>query len=120
MTAFNLPEWRGDTIRFLVTVTRNGSPVNLAGASMWFTAKLNPSDDDDDATTIQKTIGNGIAVTSEAGGLAVVTLEDEDTDGLNAATDYYCDVKLLEASGIRTTIATGRMPIQLNVTRAPA
>jgi hypothetical protein len=117
MSRFNVSAKRGDTIRLLITCTRAGSPVNLTGASIWATFKRSISDTDAAATTIQKTLDNGIVVTDAANGLAVVTLDPADTASLTKETTFEGDIQVREADGIVTTVADGSLFIALDVTR---
>ena len=119
MSTFNLSGRRGDTIRLLVTCTRGGVALNLTGATVWATFKRSLADADNASTTIQKsTTGGGVSVTDAAGGLALVTLDPSDTSGLTAETVYYADVQVRESSGVITTVATGRLLVALDATRA--
>lgn len=123
MSTFKLTRTRGDTIRLLVTATRPDEagvdqPVDLTGATLTFTAKLKITDADDAVTTIQKTTGAGIEVLAADEGTAVVTLEPEDTEGLLVKTTYLADVQLDESDGTRTTVASGKLIVTPDVTRA--
>lgn len=118
MSTFSLTAYRGDTILLLVTVTREGDPVSLDGASMWFTAKTDLALTDGASGVIQKTVGDGITVTDSDGGLALVTIDPSDTNDLSGSVVYQCDVQTEEASGILSTAARGTLTILLDVTRS--
>lgn len=119
MSRFKLSRNRGDTIRLLITATRDDAPLDLStAAEITFTAKLKKSDDDAAPTTIQKTLGSGVELLDPTGGTAVVTLDPADTDALLKQTTYLCDVQLDEADGTRTTLAEGTLKLTLDVTRA--
>lgn len=117
MTDFALTVKRGDTIDLEVTVARGGSPVDLSGADLWFTAKRKLKDLDI-AAVAQKTLGDGIAVTDAPAGELLVTLAPDDTDDLTKETVLYCDVQMVEASGRVTTVASGTLTVQLDATVA--
>lgn len=119
MSSIAVTATRGDTIDLEVTVTRDGAPVDLTGADLWFTAKLKVKDADVDAVA-QKTVGSGITVTDAVNGEALITLDPADTDGLTKETTLYCDVQLVEASGRVTTVASGTLTILRDVTRVTA
>lgn len=120
MSDFAITAKRGDTIDLEVAVTRNDAAVDLTGADCWFTAKRRLSDADADAL-IQKTLGSGITVIGNAAdGNLLVTIDPEDTDSLTRQTVLYCDVQLLEADGRVTTVASGTLTVELDVTRSTA
>lgn len=108
----------GDTIALQVTLSRNGVPIDLTGATLWFTAKDDLDDLDADAVFQKKTGGLGIAVTSAVNGQATVTIPPADTASLvNEPQTLECDVQLLEADGTLTTVARGQLILQPQVTR---
>lgn len=117
MSSFELDRARGDTVKLLVTATRDDSPINIATATLYFTAKTSRSLADDATGVIQKISGAGIEVVSAPNGQAVVTIDPEDTEGLVLKTKYFCDVQLVEADGVVTTIAEGTLVMHLDVTQ---
>lgn len=119
MTDFNIVCKRGDTIDLEVIATRDGAPLDLTGTSIWFTAKRKLKDADENAIA-QKTLGAGITVTDAEAGEALVTLDPADTAALTKETTLYCDVQVVEASGRVTTVASGTLTIELDVTVATA
>lgn len=124
MAKFRVSAFRGDTIRLLVACTRPdedgvSQPIDVTGATAWFTAKRSITDADDATTTIQKTSGAGIEVIdSDDDNELLVTLDPEDTDSLTAKTTYVCDLQLEENTGIITTVAFGKLIVLLEATRA--
>lgn len=112
--------FRGDTRRFAITVTRGGVAEDLAGASLWFTAKPSVEDADNGTDVIQKSIGAGITVTDEPGGLATVEILPADTEDYTQRVDrtLVYDVQLETASGDIETIDTGTLVVKPDVTRA--
>lgn len=108
----------GDTVLFDLAITRDGLPVDLTGATLWFTAKRSPADVDADAV-FQKSTGSGISVSDAAGGLARVTVAPTDTSTLsNTDQTLECDVQLKEADGTVTTVARGQLILIPQITRA--
>jgi hypothetical protein len=110
---------RGDTTEFDVTLTdSDGDALNLAGLTLTFTAKRRPTDTDADAV-FQKTNGAGIAVTSESGGLATVTVDAADTEGLTFTRSLHWDLQV-EAAGEVQTPLSGLLAIADDITSEPA
>lgn len=109
---------RGDTVLIDLTVTRDGAPVSLSGASLWWTAKRRTSDADA-AAVIAKTTAAGITVTDAPGGKARVTITAAETAALTD-TLLYWDAQVRETSGTVSTVASGQVAIAPDVTRATA
>jgi hypothetical protein len=114
----DLKFYRGDTRTLSIAVKRQSQAVNLAGASLTFTAKRSVADADD-AAIIQKSVGLGITVDDEPGGLATLTILPEDTSGITTVplTLQY-DLQLTEADETVTTVARGQLTILDDVTRS--
>lgn len=108
---------RGDTEKYDLTVSDNGTPVNLTGAAVWFTAKLRASDPDSKAV-IAKTLGQGIAVTNASQGQARITLSPGDTASLSAPISLSYDVQVKQTDGTVTTVESGALLVTADVTRA--
>jgi hypothetical protein len=79
----NIRATRGDSERYLLTITEDGEALDLTDAELWMTAKRRHRDPDADAV-FQKTTGAGITVTDAVGGLARVDLVPGDTADLPA------------------------------------
>lgn len=110
---------RGDTNVYDITVIRQNEPVPLIGAKLWFTAKSDPKAADSSADIKKNSTDNPtqVFVTSASAGKAQVQLNPIDTISLpNDA--YWYDIQVLEQSGMITTIASGVLHIQQDVTRA--
>lgn len=117
MTDFSVDHGTDNTLD-LVLVDGANQPLNLTGASIWFTAKRRYSDTDADAI-IQKTVGDGITVDNAAGGLAHVTLLPEDTFDLPFYRQTFrYDVKVKSSDGISAIVARGQLTIEPAVTSA--
>jgi len=107
---------RGDDETIDLTITDDeGDPVDLTGVSLWMTVKSNPADADALAI-FQKTIGDGITVTSTSDGTATINIEDDDTSPLPAPWSGYYDVQL-GSSGVIKTIASGAFAVTADITR---
>ena len=68
---------RGQTKVLRITVKeRTGAPANLAGATIYFTARETPTSE----VLICKTNGDGVTIDDPANGIATITLNSEDTE----------------------------------------
>lgn len=110
---------RGDSTILDLVVADGGTPVDLTGVSMWWTAKRRHTDTDDQAV-IAKTVGDGIAVTNAPGGLATVTIDPDDTAGLDNSSALWWDLQVKDGAGKVRTLAAGRLVVNADVTRATA
>lgn len=110
--------YRGDTVELNIVVTASGSAYSLTGRSLWFTAKY-AYKDADAAAVFQKTIGNGITVTSASGGLATVKILATDTSSLpSSKTLLVYDLQCKDPSGNIYTLASGNLVFLPDVTKS--
>lgn len=115
----------GATVVANFTFTRsNGAtppvqvPINLTGASIWWTIKVRQTDPDA-AAIAQLTIGNGIVVTgSPTDGTATAMLPNTDTEDLDAPISLYYDVKVKESSGVYSVPIFGPLILNAPITDA--
>lgn len=108
----------GETFTFEVAVTSAGVAVSLAGKTLRFLAKPSYGTADGSAT-ITKNTGTGIAHTDEAGGIALVTIDQADTAALDPTqtTVLLWDVKLFDgAAGY--VVESGTLSVGPAVVRA--
>lgn len=114
---------RGDTESYdLALLDATGQPLNLGVITdIWFTIKRSPASTDADAI-VQKTIGDGLEVTDELGGLATVTLDAADLVGLVGDTEVVLrwDVQIKDTDDRVTTVDDGGFTVVLDVTHAIA
>jgi hypothetical protein len=109
---------RGDTPIFdIAVVDVNGDPLDVSSAYVWFTAKYNYGDLDDDAV-FQKTVGNGIFLTNSAYGEMSIQLDSSDTAAILDKTRLKYDVQIKDISGSVYTVATGLLSVEPDVTRS--
>lgn len=107
---------RGDNRTIEVAVTSDGAAVNLTGASLTFTARMDYSAPV--LVTKSSATASEITVTNAAGGLAEVYLIPADTSALPHATVYpVYDVQLTQAAGTVTTVVRGKITVNPDVTR---
>lgn len=109
--------YRGDAASFdIVAVQSDGvTPLDITGATIWFTAKHRRSDADPGA--IQKTVGAGVVIVDGPTGQARVDLAAADTSPFTVPTTLYWDVQA-KIAGKDRTLAFGRLRVLLDVTRA--
>ena len=111
---------RGDTVEFSASITLGGVALNITGASLWFTAKKQFIDADEDAV-FQKTIGDGITVTNAASGLITIAIDPEDTEELsNVKTQLQYDLQMKDSEDKVYTVASGTLVVNPGVTTATA
>lgn len=118
----SLPEsgdvwFAGDTHSIEVTVTEGGTPIPLTGLNAEFTAKLNKSDADNALTNIRKSLGSGIQFTDPDNGVLLITIDPDDTEGLEKDTTFVWDVQLDDGPDDVFTAASGTMTFTVDVTK---
>jgi hypothetical protein len=117
---------RGDTERLRVTVTRDGSAVDLtaAGTVLWFTVKRNYSDSDSQAVIKKNSVSGGLGGIATTGttGEAIITFVEGETDGVSITTRYHYDVQLVSGSNPVSveTVVKGEISWDGDVTRSIA
>ena len=110
---------RGDDYkRPLEFVDKNDNPIDITGATVYFTLrKCIPSSDiitDNDSDVILK---KDITVhTDPVNGKTELVLTDEDTNGLELGK-YFYDIQLKKANGEIKTIIKGQLKIVWDITR---
>jgi hypothetical protein len=109
---------RGADFGLTVTIRdANGSPVDLTGRSITFTAKRSR---EDAVAFIQKTVGNGITLSPQSGatlGQCVVRLVPADTTGLaRYSTALHYDIWLVDAGGQQHQVESGMMIVAPSIT----
>lgn len=122
-TFFDLTIHRGDDEPLTLTVVRPDEddvdqPVDLTGATIWFTAKNTWSDADVDAV-IALTTPVDILITDGPGGIAIINVTADDTKDLTTYTRLVYDVQMLESGALGpTTLVQGKLTVSRDVTRA--
>jgi hypothetical protein len=113
--------YRGDTVLLPIWVATDrfdgeamGAVVDLTGASLWFTAKLDLDDPD--------TLSAPAVIQRSTAGSYRVWIDPSSTSGLDDDTTYLFDVQVRTgASSPRTiTVRRGIMKVVRDVTRATA
>jgi hypothetical protein len=109
---------RMDTYAFQIAVVLNGSPVNLAGGTLEYTAKWAVTDPDAAAVIQLSTATSGIVVTDATNGLATITIPSSGTSSLPYRTSIlYHDVRFTDSTGAVHTILYGTLTVKPNVSR---
>ncbi len=105
-----------DTWQFRVpTIKREGANVDLTGAKMWFTVKKRFDAPDPGVVQVTEvSSGSGQIVITVAGSTAVITVNASAT-GI-AARDYLWDLQLKESNGVTSTIDSGKLTVENDVT----
>lgn len=104
---------RNDTSRELYFKDKDGNPINLTGATVFFTAKATvDSDNTDTSALIKKDVTSHAAPTE---GMTLLQLTETDTDV--AAGKYKFDIKLKTASGVETNYDTQDLIVESVITR---
>lgn len=104
---------RGDSASIAFEFTESGSPADLAGAIVFFTAKPDLTNDITDSTAV-------IAVevtdhTDPAGGKTTIPLSDNDTDVTPGI--YWYDIQVKRSDGTIASIPARKLEIVADVTR---
>lgn len=109
-----LDMFRGDDREFTLTLTEDGLPMNLTGATLRFTAKRSINDPDT-AAVITKTVGSGITIDADpTSGIVVVALLAADTADVTRQTVLVWDVQVVRGGKTRTVVA-GTLDVLLDV-----
>lgn len=120
-TSANLQMIRGDSLDLDLAITQGGAPVNLAGATIWMTAKRSYADADVDAV-FQISSPTDIVITNAALGLARISVPPTATSSLvfSGAADqkFLFDIQVQLASGKVFTVRRGELTVSPDVTRA--
>lgn len=125
MSDTDLVMYRGDDRSFTMTVTDNGGPLDLAGATVRFTAKRKLADADDDAVIALDSGTGGVVITDAPGGVVRVDVGSADTAGLTKDEKLFWDLQVKDAAGkVRTSpdasltaTTLGTLRVRVDVTR---
>ena len=105
--------YRGDTKKLNLTFKKkDGSPWDITGATIWFTIKKDPNDDDDKAL-LQVSVSTH---TDPTNGKTVLTLSKDDTN-IEPGFSYPSDFQMVDDDGNVTTLATPEVNVLPDITR---
>lgn len=110
----NIKMIRRDTFKFRVTITRNGSPVNITGATFTFSTKWNVRDA---GTIFTCTAGDGISIIDATNGIIEITISSAKTSTLPAFRLILpYDLQMIESGGDVSTVLIGNLTIEPDIT----
>jgi len=102
---------RGDDKTWNLTfLDANKVAIDLTGAAIFFTVKINKADADSEALISVKQTTH----TDPTGGLTSITITSSDTD--IKVENYYYDFQLVDAGGLVTTVLTGIFKVVQDIT----
>lgn len=104
---FNLQAEQGATLSSQITLTLNGVPINITGATFQFTAKLNPNDLDTAPTTVMI---NWQETSTSLLGQTWLTIPAAITQTMQLVA-YAYQVRMVSSSGVVTPIVHGSLTI---------
>lgn len=107
---------RGDTRVITLTCYQSDgtTPLDLTGATVYFTLSSSNAPTDDTSAALQKTVTSH---TSPTLGITTITINPADTTALTPAT-YYYDIQVKDASGHVTSIKQDKFIINADITRS--
>jgi hypothetical protein len=98
---------RGDTRTLTLTLTdAEAMPYDLTGAAVRMTV----------GSLFDKALGDGIVVADPDSGIAVITINPDDTEDARARISYPYDVEVTVADGTVITPILGRFVVRADVT----
>jgi hypothetical protein len=109
---------RGDDASFSVAAYQADgvTALDLTGATIRFTAKDRPTDDDVDAVIAIST-PSAITIDDAPGGLATITIPASDTDAFTGPRTLVWDLQVTTSTGSVVTVDGGKLYVLLDVTR---
>lgn len=109
----NISITRGDDVSFTVTFTENDLPVDLTGATVFFTVRkyIDNTDIDDSGAIIAKTYTN---ILNPLLGVATVSLNNTDTK--IDLGEYKYDIQYKTAGGAIKTVLVGTFTVTFEAT----
>ena len=109
---------RGDTRVININCVQSDgvTPLDLTGATVYFTLNANAIPTDDSGASLQKTTTTHIAPTL---GQTSVTINPTDTTGLTPG-DYFYDVQIKDGAGRITSLKQDVFTINADITRSTA
>jgi hypothetical protein len=93
-------------------------PVDLSGASLWFSVKEASDDADAEALILVSTVAGGIAILDATGGEGQIDLTEAMTATLSPGKTYFAFLKVQLASG-ETRVKPGFVKAQAEGVQAP-
>lgn len=104
---------RGDTHTINLTITNNGTPLNITGYTVFFTVNAEKEPSTDSAAVISKTVTSHSDPTN---GETIISLSAADTTNVAPGT-YWYDIQLKDGSGNITSFRKDRFVLVSDITR---
>lgn len=121
-TDFNYEIARGDDRAIVFAVDLESVLQDITGWSVRFTARTAVPEGtvtDDTGATLAYSIGDGVTITDAPNGEVTVAIAGADTYALGAAdTTLSCDLQGVDGAGKVATLATGKLVVKGEITRA--
>lgn len=108
MRKFDLTATKGDLIPLRCAVVRNGSALNITGATFQLTARQWLSD------TVPLITSDDFDIESPSGGIVIVNIAPELTEDFEDTVNLNVVIKMIELDGTPTTIARGKLKVEDN------
>jgi hypothetical protein len=107
---------RGDTRVINITCVESDgtTPINLTGATVYFTLNSSKTPTSDASASLQKTVTSH---SDPNNGITSITINPADTQALTPGV-YYYDVQLVDASGHVTSLKQDTFKINADITRS--
>lgn len=106
--------YRGDSLEFEMNFKdKNGVPINITGAKIYFTLKEQPTDPDDKAKIqiMQSTHSDPV------NGYTIFEVPASYTKNLKPLQSYYYDFQIVFANGKVKTITSGKVKVLQDITQ---
>ena len=111
------PLVRGDDWTIKLTLTSDGSALNITGNTYWLTLKENIDDADPGALQVTATPDVSTSPTEASQGIIYIKASRTDTNTLTAKT-YNYDVQQVDSSGNVQTLLIGKVKVVKDITRS--
>ena len=111
------PLVRGDDWTIKLTLTSDGSALNITGNTYWLTLKENVDDADPGALQVTATPDISTSPTEASQGIIYIKASRTETTNLAAKT-YNYDVQQVDSSGNVQTLLIGKVKVVKDITRS--
>ena len=111
------PLVRGDDWTIKLTLTSDGSALNITGNTYWLTLKENIDDADPGALQVTATPDVSTSPTEASQGIIYIKASRTVTNTLTAKT-YNYDVQQVDSSGNVQTLLIGKVKVVKDITRS--
>lgn len=107
---------RGDTfIKSLELKNQLGSPLDLSGAKVMFTVKINITDPDSARLFQKNTANGGIFISDPVGGRLELRIDPPDTADIEG--DFFFDLQIVKADNV-FTVLNGILTVLFQITQS--